>query len=121
MSASVNARLKLKRDTTANWNGAIEFIPLAGEVIVYTDYSFIEKEINGEIVNINLPAIKIGDGLTYVQDLPFLNEEITNTLLAHIENDEAHLQEGERLFWNNKINVNDESEVINNILIFNRN
>ena len=37
-------RIKSKHDTTANWNAAIGFIPLDGEIIIY-DY----KQINGTI------------------------------------------------------------------------
>ena len=38
MSATVNTRIQLKRDTTAHWNQATGFIPLPGEVIIYEDY-----------------------------------------------------------------------------------
>ena len=38
MSATINTRIQLKRDTTQHWNEAIGFIPLPGEVIVYEDY-----------------------------------------------------------------------------------
>jgi len=38
MSAIVNTRIQLKHDTTANWNNARGFIPIAGEVIVYDDW-----------------------------------------------------------------------------------
>jgi len=35
--STINTRIKLKRDTTANWNAARGFIPLEGEVIIYLD------------------------------------------------------------------------------------
>ena len=38
MSSKIDTRIQFKRDTTENWNNARGFIPLAGEVIVYTDY-----------------------------------------------------------------------------------
>ena len=34
----LNARIQIKHDTTANWDAAIGFIPLPGEIIVYDDY-----------------------------------------------------------------------------------
>ena len=73
MSATINTRIQLKRDTTANWNAARGFVPMAGEVIIYTDYSSYQKEVNGRIKTILIPGIKIGDGGAYVQDLPFVD------------------------------------------------
>ncbi len=115
------ARIKLKRDTTANWNSARGFIPLEGELIVYNDYTTITKMINGIEKNVTIPAIKIGDGRAYVQDLPFVNDDLRDQILNHINNPEIHVTMAEKLFWNNKLNVNDSSEVVNEALIFNRN
>ena len=50
----------LKKDVTANWRKAINFVPKEGEIILYED---IPKPNN----------FKIGDGKTKVNDLPFLN------------------------------------------------
>lgn len=55
-SKTLKTRLKQKRDSSANWNKATNFTPLAGEIIVYSD----------------LNMIKIGDGATKVSALPFL-------------------------------------------------
>lgn len=115
------ARIKFKRDTTANWNAARGFIPLEGELIVYNDYATIRKVINGVEQDVTVPAIKIGDGRAYVQDLPFVNDELRDQILNHINNPEIHVTVAEKLFWNNKLNVNDSSEVVNDALIFNRN
>ena len=119
---AANARIQLKRDTTANWNNAQGFIPLAGEVIIYTDYKTIE--VNG--VTKNVPGIKIGSGNAYVQDLAFVDDELRDTLMTHIENAELHTTLQEKLFWNNKINVDDAEEQVsgeleNETLILNRN
>ena len=115
------ARIKLKRDTTVNWNNARGFIPLEGELIVYNDYATIRKIVNGNEQDVVVPAIKIGDGRAYVQDLPFVNDELRDQILNHINNPEIHVTMAEKLFWNNKLNVNDSSEVVNEALIFNRN
>ena len=53
---SLKTRIKQKTDTSANWAKATNFIPLKGEIIVYSD----------------LNRIKIGDGVTKVTALPFL-------------------------------------------------
>lgn len=46
MADTINARHKVKRDTTAHWNSATGFVPLDGEIIVYTDYQVSEREVN---------------------------------------------------------------------------
>lgn len=118
---STAARIKFKRDTTENWNAARGMIPLEGEVIVYNDYATITKIVDNEEKTIIVPAIKIGDGRAYVQDLPFVNDDLRDQILNHINNPEIHVTMAEKLFWNNKLNVNDASEVVNEALIFNRN
>lgn len=73
MSSKVNTRIQFKRDTTENWNNARGFIPMAGEVIVYTDYETKTYTVQeyGETVTktTEIPNIKIGTGNAYVQDL----------------------------------------------------
>lgn len=119
--ATINSRIQHKRDSTANWNAARGFVPLVGEVIIYNDYKTIRKEIDGEMKNVNVPGIKIGDGQTYVQDLPFIDEELRDTIMNHINNENIHVTLQEKLFWNNKLNVNDNMELVEGALILNRN
>lgn len=126
----VNTRIKLKHDTTENWDNARGFIPMAGEVIIYDDYqtrTWTEQEY-GETVTktINIPGIKIGTGNGYVQDLAFVDDELRDKLIAHINNQEMHTTLAEKLFWNNKINVDDayeqvHDELLEETLILNRN
>ena len=113
-----DARIKMKSDITAHWNSQRTFVPLQGEIIIYTDYQQ-KMDNHGNIVNI--PGIKVGDGSTYGIDLPFVNEELRDQIIAHINSVDAHTTLAEKLFWNNKINVTDNQEVIDNVLIFNRN
>ena len=87
MSATVNSRIQNKRDTTAHWNAARGMVPLAGEVIIYTDYKTIQKEIDGEMRNVFIPGVKIGDGQTYVQYLPFIDTELRDRIMEHINNE----------------------------------
>ena len=130
MSATINARIKVKRDTTQHWNEAIGFIPLPGEVIVYDDYETKTYTVEeyGEPVSktINIPNIKIGTGNAYVQDLAFVDQNTRDLLMSHINNQEIHVTLANKLFWNNKINVDDAEEQIsgeleNETLILNRN
>lgn len=46
----------IKKDTTENWAKAKNFIPKENEIIVYTD-----------------AGMKIGDGKTKVNELPFID------------------------------------------------
>jgi len=121
MSATVNTRIKFKRDNTQAWNNARGFIPLQGELIIYNDYQTYQKEVGGYIQIVTVPGIKIGDGRTYVQDLPFIDDELRDTIMNHINNPNLHISEADRLFWNNKLNVYDPQEVVDGTLIFNRN
>lgn len=56
---TLNTRLIQKHDTSGNWAKAINFIPKSGELIIYTD----------------LNKMKIGDGVTAVNSLPFVAED----------------------------------------------
>lgn len=60
-NAKYNTRIQLKHDTEANWLKAINFIPKAGEMIIY------------DADDTNPVRIKIGDGTTKVNELPFYN------------------------------------------------
>ena len=126
----VDARIRLKHDTTANWNNARGFIPMAGEVIIYDDYQVKTWQVEeyGEIVTKteNIPGIKIGDGQAYVQDLPFVDKDLREKLMNHINNIDIHTTLAEKAFWNNKVNVDDAYEQIHDeledeTLIINRN
>ncbi len=126
----IEARIQSKHDTTANWNAATGFIPLPGEVIIYDDYEVKtwEEEEYGEIVTktVNIPNIKIGTGNAYVQDLAFVDEKTRKLILDHINNQEVHTTLAEKLFWNNKLNMDDSEDIIHGelsdeTLILNRN
>lgn len=56
----LKARITHKHDTEANWNKAVNFIPLEGELIIYDADN-----------NYDYPRMKVGDGKTTVSALPF--------------------------------------------------
>lgn len=103
--------------TTAEWNAAIGYVPVAGELIVYSDYQSVEED--GETRYI--PGLKIGSGNAYVQDLAFMGERDAEILMAHIHDAILHTSVAEKAFWDNKLNVTDAQEVVEETLIFNRN
>ena len=58
MVKEIKARVQQKIDTSANWAKATNFIPLKGEIIIYSDTN----------------QIKTGDGITKINDLKFTDE-----------------------------------------------
>lgn len=58
---TINTRVQMKSGTATEWSKATNFIPLKGEVVVYTG---------------NPPRIKIGDGTTKVNALPFATSSV---------------------------------------------
>lgn len=107
----------IKFHTTAYWDAAVGYVPEPGELIVYSDYA--TKDEGGQTVNI--PAIKIGTGNAYVQDLTFMNELESQRVIDHLANYGIHVTPLEKDFWNRKLNVNDTQEVLGETLVFNRN
>ena len=103
--------IQIKADTTTNWNERSTFIPNKGDIIIYLD----KRTING----VNIPGIKIGDGLAYGIDLPFIGDEIAADLLSHINNTTVHITAAERAKWNDKINCN--NNIANETLVLTRN
>ena len=113
----ISAILCAVHDTTAKWNSNLEFVPKKGEIVIYTDYG--RKMVDG--VEYLVPAIKIGDGLAYLVDLPFVGESdrdaIMKTITDHINNNVVHITAQERARWNNKLDdaaylSDDESLII---------
>lgn len=75
---NINSRIQHKHDTEANWNKATNFIPKQGELIVYD----IDE-------NYDYQRIKIGDGVTNVNELPFWDKGIEDKLIENAPNLEA--------------------------------
>ena len=61
---TIKTRISHKHDTEANWNAAVNFKPLAGELIIY-DIDDTHSQ----------PRFKIGDGETLVTALPFAGSQ----------------------------------------------
>lgn len=89
---------------------------MPGEIIIYTDRT--TKVVNGQSVNV--PGIKVGSGNAYVQDLAFVGDIETQVIMEHINDGSIHVSSTDREKWNNKLNIDDSSEVINGALTFNR-
>lgn len=104
---------KISIDTTAGWGEKVSYVPIKGEIVIYSDRAIVG--------GIDRPGIKIGDGSAYVVDLPFFDEDETNRVINllnnHINNSQVHVTPEEKSFWNNKLNYQIDGEN----LIFTRN
>lgn len=72
------SRVQHKIDKAENWDKATNFIPLKGEIIVYTDVPLVISE-NEEIP---VTLFKIGDGQTLVSELDFIYEDTMTYLVT---------------------------------------
>lgn len=63
-------RIQFKTDKTANWSES--FIPLAGELCIFSDYEDTGK-VNHLGNKIYIPNIKVGMGTKEIEDISFLN------------------------------------------------
>lgn len=71
--AEFKTRIQHKHDTAANWAKATTFSPLNGEIIIYdpdTTHPY--------------PRVKIGDGKTNVNTLPFIDDSVPAQVNAAI-------------------------------------
>ena len=93
--AKYNTRVLQKHDTKENWDKATNFIPLLGEIVVYDD----------------LNAIKIGDGVTKVADLPFQNDCLIGSLQGkYVTQTAGGIQKG------TQINMENVEELLTSLL-----
>lgn len=103
----------------SEWDLDTDLLSQKNVLYIYSDYKIVKNENQKQIF---IPGLKIGDGTSYLIDLPFVNETSSNSnfeeiLMNHINNNTVHISPEDRLFWNNKLNLflSDEN------LIFNRN
>ena len=73
-------------------------------IYVYTDHQTDDGK--------NIPGIKIGDGLAYVVDLPFVD----TIYMKHITDTDIHITAEERTKWNKAITVDAKSTDENLVL-----
>ena len=102
----------IRTGTTAYWNSQPTYIPMQGELVVYTDYA--QTTENGQ--TIYYENFKIGDGNAYLIDKPFVGDDLRIQIMRHITDADnqanpRHVQAssmpgvttGERGFWNAKV------------------
>lgn len=108
---NITGSILIYYDTTENWNRQTSLVSQKGAIYIYSDYKLTDEDIPK-----NIPGLKVGDGLAYVVDLPFMD---TN-LQEHTDNTLIHISSEDRANWNNKIRCSlDENDQEN--LIFTNN
>jgi len=94
----------VSENTTAGWDSVPDYTPQRGEVCYYSDCG----------------RLKIGDGNSYIADLPFLSDAqiqpALDALQDHINNTTVHVTSDDRNTWNAKVSC----DVIGEDLIFSR-
>ena len=85
--------------TKEEWNAMPHLLSVKGCIYVYSNYRIIVDPITGK--NKAIPSIKIGDGMSYLIDLPFATQAITEDDIAR---------------WNNHVGAYVDEE--NNNLVF---
>lgn len=88
----VSGDCKVLYASTATWNSQPQLISARGYIYIYSDY---RQNEHGQ----NIAAMKVGDGSAYLIDMPFTDD----LLYAHISDEERHITQQEREFWNNKV------------------
>lgn len=83
--------LPIYYDTKERWATKTTLVSEMGALYVYSNYQQHE--------GVDIPGIKIGDGLAFVVDLPFIDE----IYREHILNTYIHVTQAEKEFWNNKV------------------
>lgn len=94
--------------TVEQWNERASLIGTKDAFYIYTDY---EQDEFGN----NIPGIKIGDGLSYLIDAPFID----HNMQKHILDDVVHISQNEREFWNNKVSVYIDPNNVENLVFTN--
>ena len=84
LSMPSSGRKEVISATTEEWNSKPNYISVKDIIYVYTDHNVISGE--------SIPGIKVGDGVTYLIDLPFVTGgcEVTQEQID---------------FWNNKVAI----------------
>lgn len=76
---------------TAYWNAERTLIGEQNAIYIYSDYQVVDGK--------NVAGIKVGDGVTYLIDSPFIDV----LYYEHINDRTMHITDEEREFWNNKV------------------
>ena len=89
-------------DTKAAWDRQTTLVAERSVVYIYSDYKILEDEAGNQT---EIAGIKIGDGSSYLIDMPFITDAATYMIVTHIADNTVHITAAEREFWNNKVSA----------------
>lgn len=95
-------------DLTATWDAQPTLVAEQGVIYVYSDH--VTKTVVGSTVFV--PGVKIGDGTSYLIDMPFLDQAVVDQITEHAEDGTIHITAAERDFWNNKVSAEYSDEAL---------
>ena len=112
--------------TEEEWDAQPALVTGAGVIYVYSDHTTVVGP-GGEVSVI--PAIKIGDGTSYLSELPFIgggaSPEIEQQLDAleaivnnHLANDLIHVSTFDRTEWNRKVSAMQDTTDPETLIIY---
>lgn len=113
--------------TEAEWNAQPTLLTNEGALYIYSDHTKVIDPETGEVTVI--PAIKIGDGASYLSQLPFIGggaspeieqevRELEQTVNDHIIDSPIHVSDEDRSTWNSKIRAKVDEENPENLVLF---
>ncbi len=84
-------------NTTEYWDSQTDLVSSEGVLYVYNDYKVVD--------DVKYSNFKIGDGTTYVVDLPFssISSDVATAVESHMADTTSHVSEEDRELWNNKV------------------
>lgn len=91
----VNTKISYESRTLQQWNADRNYKSQRNVLYIYRDF----KQVDGK----SLFNLKMGDGTSYLIDLPFLLDDVSSQLNDHINDSIRHITQQERDFWNNKV------------------
>lgn len=98
--------------TKSNWDSQRSIITQKGHLYIYSDAG--KKNLpNG--TTLDIPAMKIGDGTSYLIDMPYsLYGSDHERLVEHILDNSIHVSKNDRTNWNDKVKiaVNESAEAL---------
>lgn len=107
---AMDNKTSMSEGTVDYWKEHKLYTPKRNEVVIYLDAGGIDTDTQKPI-----PKIKIGDGLAYVSDLPFVDEDLTKQIKSHVENEDIHVSTEDRLNWDSKVDCKLEDD---NLIFF---
>lgn len=85
----IYGRIAQKHDVEKNWLKATKFIPMKGELIVYDrDDNVEDEDLKGTY---SYERLKVGDGVTLVSALPFVDDAVREYFESKIKDIEGNV------------------------------